>query len=70
MSERSEFMNFSFENKINKIIFQQQDNFLLVRFLCLHKENEQTIYQEVFMSKNFLKNLKSFLSVFEVEGCS
>ena len=23
-----------------------------------------------FMSKNFLKNLKSFLSVFEVEGCS
>ena len=30
MSERSEFMNFSFENKINKIIFHQQDGFLFV----------------------------------------
>ena len=28
MSERSEFMNFSFENKINKIIFHQQGSFL------------------------------------------
>ena len=40
MSEQSEFMNFSFENKINKTIFHQQGNFLLIRFLCLYKENE------------------------------
>ena len=30
MFERSEFMNFSFENKINKIIFHQQGSFLFV----------------------------------------
>ena len=30
MFERSEFMNFGFENKINKIIFHQQGSFLFV----------------------------------------
>jgi hypothetical protein len=31
-------MNFSFENKINKTIFHQQGCFLLITFLCQHKE--------------------------------
>ena len=30
MFEQSEFMNFGFENKINKIIFHQQGSFLFV----------------------------------------
>ena len=38
--EQSEFVNFSFENNINRTLFYQQGSFLLVRFLWLPKENE------------------------------
>ena len=43
MFEHSKFVIFSETNKINRKFFHQQGEFLLVRFLCSFKENEQRI---------------------------
>ncbi len=41
---KPEFIIFSETSNINRKFFHQQGNFLLVRFLCLDKENEHIIY--------------------------
>ena len=56
-----EFVIFSETNKINRKIFHQQGNFLLVRFLCLYKENEHTTFKVIFMKYKHI-----FIKVFIV----
>ena len=63
MFEQSEFMNFSFENNINKIIFHQQNGFLLIRFLCPLKENEYNIFNtQLYAQNTFLFQGKLYLA--------